>query len=148
MKVILMQDVNKLGATGDLVETSDGYARNFLFPRGLAEEATPDRVKEWKGREEARKKRETKQRQEAEDIRRKLSGRTVRLKASSGEKGKLFGSITAANVAAGIREQTGVDLDKRDIRIPDPVKQTGTYPFTVRLCPGIEAEMTLLVEGE
>ncbi len=148
MKVILKQDVNKLGASGDLVEISDGYARNFLFPRDLAVEATPERMKEWKDKEAARKKKEIRLEKEARELQKKLSGRAVKVKASIGEKGRLFGSVTAANVAESIAAQLGVEVEKKNLRMPDAVKQIGSYPYTVRLHPGIEAEMTLIVEGE
>lgn len=148
MKVILKQDVNKLGASGDLVEISDGYARNFLFPRDLADEATPERMKEWKDKEAARKKKEVRLEKEARELQKKLSGRAVKVKASIGEKGRLFGSITAANVAESIVSQLAVEVEKKNLRMPESVKQIGSYSFTVRLHPGIEAEMTLIVEGE
>lgn len=148
MKVILKQDVTKLGAAGDLVDTSDGYARNYLFPRDLAEEATPDRVKEWKAREASKKNKEEKLKNEAAETGKKLSGKTVRVQVSAGEKGKLFGSVTAANVAENIASQLGITVDKRDIRLAETVKQTGSYPFFIRLHAGIETEMTLVVEGE
>ncbi|HOO86419.1 MAG TPA: 50S ribosomal protein L9 [Synergistales bacterium] len=148
MKVILKQDVNKLGASGDLVEISDGYARNFLFPRNLADEATPERMKEWKDKEAARKKKEVRLEKEARELQKKLSGRAVKVKASIGEKGRLFGSITAANVAESIVSQLAVEVEKKNLRMPESVKQIGSYSFTVRLHPGIEAEMTLIVEGE
>lgn len=148
MKVILKQDVSKLGSAGDLVEAADGYARNFLIPRGLAEEATPDRINQWEARGAAKKRREKKLKQEAEELRKQLSGKAVRVKASTGEMGKLFGSITAAAVAENLEAQHSAKVDKRDVRIPDAVKQTGNFPFTVRLYPGVEAEMTLVVESE
>ncbi len=148
MKVILKQDVNKLGLSGDLVETSDGYARNYLFPRGLADEATPERIKEWKNREAAKKKREQRMERDARDSQKTLSGRTVRVRASIGEKGRLFGSVTASTVAESIASQLSVEVDRRHLRLPDSIKQVGAYPFSVRLYPGIDAEMTLVVEGE
>ena len=148
MKVILKQDVNKIGAAGELIETSDGYARNFLFPKGLAEEATPERLKEWKERQAAKKKKDEKLKNEALELQKRLSGKVVRVRASTGEKGKLFGSVTAAAVAENLAAQHSASVDKWDIRMPDTVKQTGNYTFTVRLYPGIEAEMTLTVESE
>jgi len=148
MKVILKQDVNKIGAAGEMIETSDGYARNFLFPRNLAEEATPERIKEWKDREASKKKKEERLQKEARELQKRLSGKTVRVGASMGEKGKLFGSITAAVVAENLVSQYAASIDKRDIRMPETVKQTGSYPFIVKLYPGIEAEMNLLVESE
>jgi large subunit ribosomal protein L9 len=148
MKVILTQDVSKLGASGDLVEASDGYARNFLFPRKLAEEATPERMKEWKEKEASKKKKEARLEKEAREFQKILSGRAVKIKASTGEKGRLFGSVTAANVAESIAAQLSVRVEKKSLRMPEMVKQVGSYQFSVRLYPGIEAEMTLIVEGE
>ena len=148
MKVILKQDVNKIGTAGEMVETSDGYARNFLFPRNLAEEATPERIKEWKDKEASKKKKEERLQKEARELQKRLSGKTVRVSASMGEKGKLFGSITTAAVAENLVSQYSASIDKRDIRMPETVKQTGSYPFTVKLYTGIEAEMNLLVESE
>lgn len=148
MKVILKEDVSKLGMAGDLVDTSDGYARNYLFPRSLAEEATPRKIREWKTREESKKKREQKERDEAAATAKKLSGKLVRVKVSAGEKGKLFGSVTGANVVESIASQLGIIVDKRDLRLAETVKQTGSYPFFIRLHTGIEAEMTLIVEAE
>ncbi len=148
MKVILKQDVSKLGMAGELVEISDGYARNYLFPRGLAEEATPERMKEWRDREASKKKRELRLENEAREQQKRLSGKAVRVKASIGEKGRLFGSVTAAAVAEGISSQLSVTVDKKQLRMPESVKQEGSYPFSLRLYPGIEVEMTLIVEGE
>lgn len=148
MKVILTQDVSKIGVAGELIETSDGYARNFLIPRNLAEEATSDRLKEWKIKEASKKKKEEKLKKEAQEIQKRLSGKTVRVKVSAGEKGKLFGSVTAASVAENIAAQLSVSVEKRDIRMPEVVKQTGTYSFIVRLHSGIETKMTLSVESE
>ena len=148
MKVILLKDVPKLGKRGDLMEASEGYARNFLIPKELAEEATPSKLNEWKARHESRQNREEKNRALAEEQRRNLQGRKVVLTVSAGEKGKLFGSVTAAAVAENLAAQHSASVDKRDIRMPDTVKQTGNYTFTVRLYPGIEAEMTLTVESE
>lgn len=148
MKVILKQDVNKIGAAGELIETSDGYARNFLLPKGLAEEATPERLKEWKDRQAAKKKKDEKLKTEARELQKRLSGKVVRIRASTGETGKLFGSVTAAAVAENLASQHSATVDKRDIRMPDTVKQTGSYSFTVRLYTGVEAEMTLIVESE
>lgn len=148
MKVILKKDVNKIGTAGELVEVSDGYARNFLLPRGLADEATPERLREWRDKEAARKRKDEKMKREAEELQKKISGKVVKVKASAGEKGKLFGSVTAAAVAENLASQHSASVDRRDVRMPETVKQTGSYPFTVRLYPGVEAEMTLLVEGE
>ena len=147
MKVILLKDVPKLGKRGDLMEASEGYARNFLIPKELAEEATPSKLNEWKARHESRQNREEKNRALAEEQRRNLQGRKVVLSVSAGEKGKLFGSITVADIADGIEAQLGIRIDKKDVRLEETVRHTGAYPVVLRLFPGIEAQMTLQVDG-
>ena len=145
MKVILKADVNKVGRAGSLVDVSDGYARNFLFPRALADEATPGKLAAWKEEQAHRKAKEDKKRQEAEEARKELQGKAARIEAKAGENGKLFGSITAAQVAEALKEQYGLTIDKRDIKMDDAVKQPGSYPFTLKLHSGVQASMTLVV---
>ena len=148
MKVILIQDVNKLGRKGDLVEVSDGYARNYLFRNGLAEEGTSGRVKEWEEQQRVKKNREAKLEKQALEIKKKIGGKKVSIKMNSGEDGRLFGSATSQQVAAALKEQLAVDVDKKDIKLDEAVKQLGKYPFKIRLYTGVEAELTLSVEAE
>lgn len=148
MKVILMQDIKKLGNMGDLVEVNDGYGRNFLIPRGLAEEATPEKMKQLKEKKASLKAREDKFRQEAETLKKHLQGKQVRLAVSAGEKGKLFGSVTGAQIADAVKAQFGTKINKKDLKLDDVVKQVGDYKFRIRLCTGVEADMTLRVEAE
>ncbi|KEJ92806.1 50S ribosomal protein L9 [Synergistes jonesii] len=148
MKVILKQDVAKVGKKGDLLEVSDGYGRNFLIGRGLAEEGTPGRLREYQELQKTQKLRDEKLRRAAEEARKKLAGKLVSVKASAGEGGKLFGSVTSAQIADALAVQYGADIDKKDIKIDEAVKQSGSYPFKIKLYPGVEAEMTLRVETE
>lgn len=148
MKVILTEDVRKLGLKGDMVEVSDGYARNFLFKKNLAVEGTPSKIKEWETQQTARKNREAKLAKSAEEAKKRIGGKRVVVKMSCGDEGKLFGSVTAAQVAAALGEQHGVETDKKDIKLDDSIKQTGSYQFKVKLYTGIEAELTLVVEAE
>ncbi len=145
MKVILKADVKKVGAVGTLVDVSDGYARNFLFPKGLAEEATPGKIAAWKEEQAHKKARESKDRQAAEQTSRELQGKSVRIEAKGGDNGKLFGSITTAQIADALAEQFQLTVDKRDIKMDDAVKQSGNYPFTLKLHSGVQANMTLTV---
>ncbi|MBR1672859.1 MAG: 50S ribosomal protein L9 [Fretibacterium sp.] len=145
MQVILKADVKKVGEAGALLNVSDGYARNFLFPRGLAEEATPSRIAAWKQEQAHKKAKDEKKRQEAEQARKGLQGKSVRIEAKAGENGKLFGSITTAQVADALAEQFQLSVDKRDIKMEDAVKQPGSHPFSVKLYPGVQADMTLAV---
>lgn len=145
MKVILKADVKKVGAAGSLLDVSDGYARNFLFPRGLAEEATPGRIAAWKEEQAHKKAREEKNRQAAGQARQEIQGKAVRIEARGGDNGKLFGSVTTAQIADALMEQYGLAVDKRDIKVDDAIKQPGNYPFTLKLHSGVHAGMTLTV---
>ncbi|HCA41291.1 MAG TPA: 50S ribosomal protein L9 [Aminobacterium sp.] len=148
MKVILKQDIAKLGNKGDLIEVSDGYSRNYLIPRGLAEEATPSRLSEWKQDMKAREKKEEKMLAEAQEMSRHLQGKQVVVKASAGESGKLFGSVTNAHVEEALKKQLKVSIDKKDIKLDETIRNTGEYSFTVKLYQGVEARMTVKVEAE
>jgi large subunit ribosomal protein L9 len=147
MKCILLEDVQKLGKRGELVEVSDGYGRNYLIPRGLAEEATKGKIAELKEKERSRKAKNEKARDEAEASRKYLQGKTVKVVASAGEKGKLFGSITTAQIADALKEQFDVTVSKKEIKVDDHIKEVGSYPVSIRLFPGVEAEMTVAVEA-
>jgi len=148
MKVILKQDVNKIGKKGDLLEVADGYGRNFLIARGLAEEATDSRVKELHQMQKTQKVKDDKKLKIAEDAKKKLGGKVVKIKVNTGEGGKLFGSVTTAQIAEAIGTQFAVPVDKKDLKIEETVKQIGEYKFKVKLYTGVEAEMTLKVESE
>lgn len=148
MKVILTQDVNKLGRKGDMVEVSDGYARNFLFKKNRALEGTPGKLKEWEEQQKAKKNREAKLEKNAIEIKKKIGGKRVVVKMSAGDEGKLFGSVTSAQIAAALQEQHSVEVDKKDIKLDDQIKQVGMYPFKIRLYTGVEVELTLAVEAE
>jgi len=148
MKCILLADVSKLGKKGELVDISDGYARNFLIPKGLAEEATPAKLAEWKQKQKSMEIKEKKLKEEALALQKKLNGKVVRLLVSAGEKGKLFGSVTTAHLAKALEEQLDTKINKKDIKIEGTIKETGQYKFTIKLYPGVEAKMTMLVEAE
>lgn len=144
MKVVLLQDVKGLGKKGELVSTSDGYARNFLFPRKFAMEANSQTMSELKNREASEKHRIDMEIAAAKASAEKLEGKTVRLTAKAGANGKLFGSVTAKDVAAAIAKQFSVELDKRKVVVED-IKAFGTYPVEVKLYNGISAAMFVMV---
>jgi large subunit ribosomal protein L9 len=147
LKVILVQDVAKVGNKGDLVEVSDGYARNFLFKKGLAVEGTGGRLKEWEEQQRTKRSREAKLEREAIDIKKKLGGKRVLVRMSTGDEGRLFGSVTSSHVVSAISEQHGVEIDKKDIRLEEQIKQLGMYPFRVKLYGGMDVELSLVVEA-
>lgn len=147
MKVILLCDVAKLGRKGDLIEVAEGYGRNFLVPRKMAEEATREKLEEWQQRQKARESRAKREEIEALANRDHLQGKRVILRATAGEKGKLFGSVTVAQIAEKLQESFGISVDKKEIKLAAQIKEVGSYPFVVRLHHGVEAEMTVLVEA-
>ena len=146
MRVIFKKDVDKVGKAGQLLEVNDGYARNFLIPRGLAEEATAGKIADLNARQQSRMAKEEKERHAAEENKKHLQGKVVRVSASAGENGKLFGSITAAQVAEAIEAQHRIKIDKRDVKLSESVKQAGNHIISLRLYAGVQADMTLSVE--
>jgi large subunit ribosomal protein L9 len=144
MKVILTQDVKGLGKKGELVNASDGYARNFLFPRKLAAEANSQAMTELKNREDSKKHKIEVETQQAKASADKINGKTVKVTAKAGQGGRLFGSVTAKEIAAVMKTQFGIDIDKRKITVDD-IKAFGTYPATVKLYQGVTAEFSVTV---
>ncbi len=144
MKVVLLQDVKGLGKKGELVNTSDGYARNFLFPRKLAMEANSQAMSELKNREASEKHRIETEIAAAKASAAKIEGKTIKLSAKAGANGKLFGSITSKDVAEAISKEYGLKLDKRKV-VVDDIKNFGTYPVEVKLYNGISASMFVMV---
>ncbi len=141
MKVILIKEVKKLGKVGDIVEISDGYARNFLFPRGLAKEASEGNVKELKKRKSAEEKKKNKEIKEATALADKINSFTIKLKTKGGEKGRLFGSITSKDISDALKAQYGIEIDKKKINLSSPIKQTGEVIVEVKIYPEITANL-------
>ena len=144
MDVILKADVKGLGKKGEKVKASDGYARNFLFPKGLAVEANAQSLTELRNREQSNQHKIDMEIAAANDSKAKLQGKVVKITAKAGNNGKLFGSVTSKEVAAEITKQYGVKVDKRKI-IMDDIKNFGSYKIEVKLYTNIVAEMTVMV---
>lgn len=144
MKVILKQDVKDLGKKGELVNASDGYARNFLFPRGLAVEANAQAMNEMKSKENAAKYKIKVETEKAEADKQLIDGKTVKFLNQPGNNGKLFGSVTTKEIAEKIKNEFGVDVDKKKISVDD-IKTYGTFKATVKLNHGVSAEIYVLV---
>ena len=136
MKVVLKQDVKQLGKKGELVTVSDGYARNFLFPRNLAAEANAQAMSELKNKEQAEKYRIETETAAAKADAAKIEGKTIKIVAKAGQNGKLFGSVTAKEIAAQIKADFNVELDKRKIDVND-IKNFGTFSANARLNHGV-----------
>lgn len=148
MKVILNKDVKSLGQKGQVVEVADGYARNYLFPRGLAKEATAGNLKEL---EQLKKKEERKKQEElenAKELARKIEGKVLKFTAKVGDNGKLFGSITSKEIAEHLEKQFNVKVDKRKVELAENIKSLGSYPVAVRIHPQVEAKVTVQVVEE
>lgn len=144
MEVILKKDVKGLGKAGEKVKASDGYARNFLFPKGLAVEANAQTLTEYKNSEASKQHKIDVEVAAAKDAKAKLDGKTVHLTAKAGQNGRLFGSVTTKDVAQAITEQLSVTVDKRKLSVAD-IKNFGTYTAEVKLYTGIAATVTVEV---
>ncbi|HEX9165466.1 MAG TPA: 50S ribosomal protein L9 [Gemmatimonadales bacterium] len=147
MEVILREDIKTLGKAGELVRVKPGYARNFLLPRGLAYEATEGNKKRIQAEGKARSTRQASERAEAERVAATLSGLTIALTAKAGEGDRLFGSITAQDIADALAA-TGHQVDKRKIELEHPIKLLGTHAVSIRLHPEVHAAVTVTVASE
>lgn len=144
MKVILTQDVKNLGKKGEMVSTSDGYARNFLFPRKLAVEANAQAMTELKNREDSKNHKIALEKAAANEAAAAIGGKTVRITAKAGQNGKLFGSVTAKEIAETVKKQFNIDIDKRKITVED-IKTFGTFPAQAKFYQGITADFFVAV---
>ena len=146
MKVILLQDVKGKGKKGQMLEVSDGYARNFMLPRKLAIEATADAINTMRMNDKAAAEKAAKERAEALEVSKQLRNMTVIVKAKGGGAGRLFGSVTNQEIADVLAGQSGIKLDKRKIVIADPIKSVGTYTVNCKLGYEITAPLSVKIE--
>ena len=146
MKVILTQDVRGQGKRGQMIEVSDGYARNFLLPRKLAQEATADNINTMRMNDKATQERQAKERAEALELRNRMKDMTVVVTAKGGGAGRLFGSVTNAEVSEALAKQAGIQLDKRKIVLDEPIKSVGVYTVKCKLGYEINAELKIEVK--
>ena len=146
MKVILLQDVKGKGKKGQMLEVSDGYARNFMLPRKLAVEATADAINTMRMNDKAAAEKAARERAEALEISKKLRDMTLTVTAKGGGAGRLFGSVTNQEIADALAKASGIKLDKRKIVIADPIKSVGTYTVTCKLGYEITAKLTVKIE--
>lgn len=148
MKVILNQDVKSLGVKGDVVEVSDGYARNYLLPKKLAVEATAGNLKELENLKQKQARQKEQELQKAKEIAKAIEGKTIKAITKAGENGKLFGSITSKEIAELLEKNFGITVDKRKVEIKEAIKTLGSYPVTVRIHPQVAAKITVQVVAE
>ncbi|MBT8489986.1 MAG: 50S ribosomal protein L9 [Deltaproteobacteria bacterium] len=147
MKVILKENVESLGKIGDMVKVSDGYARNFLIPKGLALEASNKNIKALAHERKTIEQKAEKERKNAEELRGKLENVICTVARKEGEQGKLFGSVTAKDIEKGLSAQ-GIKIDRKNINLDEPLKSIGEFPVTVKIYPGVNAEIKVVVVSE
>ncbi len=147
MKVLLVQDVEKLGRAGDLKEVSGGFGRNYLIPKGMAVLATRGQIRQAEERLHAQRRREMTARQDAEAQAARINGTTLRFVARVGELDRLYGSVTNADIAEKLHAQIGIEVDRRKIDLDDPIKRIGVYPVKVRLATNLEPMLNVVVEA-
>jgi len=147
MKVILQKPVDKLGVPGDVVDVADGYARNYLVPRGLAVKATKGGVKHVESLKRAHAVRVDAAKADAEQLAARLTASPVRVSAHAGEEGKLFGSVTASDIAQAIGDQAGIRVDRHDVHLDEPIRSVGTHEVRVHLFPEVDPVVSVEVEG-
>jgi len=148
VKVVLRDDVENVGRKGDLIEVTDGFARNYLVPRGLAMKATKGVVRQSEAMRRNRAARDARDREAAQTLADQLTGKRIEIRARAGEGGRLFGSVTAADVVDAVRIQTGVELDRRKTQLAEPLKELGPAEVPVKLHPDVEVTLAVDVAAE
>ena len=145
MKVVLLKDIKGKGKKDDVINVPDGYARNFLFPQKLAVEASAQTLSEVKSKNEAKEHHAQELLDNLNALAKKINGKTVTVSAKGGKEGKLFGSVTAKDIAQAIKDQEGEDIDKRKISLESDIKAFGTYSADIKLHQGITAKISVKV---
>ncbi|MDQ0151124.1 50S ribosomal protein L9 [Eubacterium multiforme] len=144
MKVILLKDVKKLGKKGDVINASDGYARNFLFPKGVAKEATDNNLHILNNQKENERKQKLAELEAAQKLASELKGKEIKIVGKAGDNGKLFGAITSKDVAKKIKEAYKIDIDKKKI-VMETIKVAGGYEIEVKLYPEVSTKMKVII---
>ena len=148
MKVILLQDVKGTGKKNQLVNVSDGYARNYLFTKKLAIEATVDNMQKLKEFNTSQTLKKQKEIEEAKELAKKIETLTIRIKVKSGDTGKIFGGVTSSQISEELKKQANIDVDKKKVILTDPIKLLGAYSISLKLYEGINAKLKVNVEKE
>ncbi|MFA5526986.1 MAG: 50S ribosomal protein L9 [Peptostreptococcales bacterium] len=145
MKVILLKDIKKIGKAGDVIDASDGYARNYLIPRGLAKEGTSGNLKERDKKKAAEDKKKEGEREEAIKLAEKIENISVKIITKGGEGGRLFGSVTSKDIADQLEEQYQISIDKKKMQLEGPIKEVGLFHIPIKLYPEIAAKLKVEV---
>ena len=146
MEVVLLEDVKALGKKGQVVKVNDGYARNMLFPKNLAKEATAGNIKALENKKAAEAEKKAEQKAEATKIKEALADEVITLKSKGGEGGRLFGAVTNVDIATAIKAQKGFDIDKKKISIPSPIKTAGEHTAEIKLFTDVNVTVIVNVE--
>ncbi|MBO5403303.1 MAG: 50S ribosomal protein L9 [Clostridia bacterium] len=147
MKVLLLEDVRSQGKKGEIIEASDGYARNFLIPRKLAVEANAQILTEYKNKKASEAHKKAEEKKAAEAAAASINGKSIVYKATGGADGRLYAAVTAADISKKLKETFGIDVDKRKLVLNDNIKNVGEYNVTVKLYPEISAKIKVIVEN-
>lgn len=145
MKVILLEDVKNVGKKGQLVNASDGYAKNFLFPKKLAVEATKSNINDLELKKKAEEKRKQQELEEAKELAKQMEAKEVIVSVKTGENGKTFGSVTNKEIAEALEKQTGLKVDKKKIVLEEPIKMVGSRTVIVKIHPQVNAEINVKI---
>ncbi len=145
MKVILLQDIKNVGKKDEIINSSDGYARNYLFPKKLAVEATKDNLNQLKARQDTAKRKKEQEKEDAKQLAEKLKKITLSIQVKAGENGKIFGGVTAKEIAENLKEQQSIEIDKKKIMVKETIKALGNYSVEIKLYEGISANLAVSV---
>lgn len=148
MKVILLSDIKGVGKKDQVIEASDGYARNFLFPKNLAVEANNSNMSKLKAKQESKQFRKDNEKREAEELARKLKGIMLKIRVKAGENGKIFGGVTSKEISEGLKRDYNIEIDKKKINLTDTVKTLGTILVDIRLYEGVIGNLKVDIISE
>lgn len=148
MKVILMNDMDGLGEAGEVVEVASGYARNFLIPRGLAEQASPEAMQRWEEQKRQRRAAAERAREEARELAAGLDGVQLEISARAGESGRLFGSVTAKDITDALMNETQLEIDRRRLDLEEPLRELGEHDIRISLYENIDASIKVTVVSQ
>ena len=148
MKVILLEDVKSLGKKGQLVDVSDGYARNYLFPKKLAVEATKENLGKLESKNEANKFKKQNEKNDAIEVANKLKELVLTIKVKAGENGKIFGGVTSKEISENLKEQYKIEIDKKKIEVKETIKNIGRFTINIKLYEGVNAKLTVNIIAE
>jgi len=147
MKIILKEDIKKIGKMGQIVDVADGFARNYLVPKGLAIEANTKNIRSVEHEKKIVHERARKLKDSAQDLSSKISAMAITIKAKAGEEGKLFGSVTTMDIAEALHNE-GIEIDKKRISLEEPIKRLGSYPVNIKLHPDVSVQLIIQVIEE